>query len=101
MPVKSATVVFTCQCKLTTGITGRSIGRRRRVKLAVKIAVLRVRAIAEIRPQAVKPPAFGGQQLALRLEPRVRVPELRAQEHAAKGLGAAGVDEAGLRFGRA
>jgi hypothetical protein len=49
----------------------------------------------------VKPPAIGRQQLALGLEPGVRVPELRAQEHATKGLGAAGIDEARLRFGRA
>lgn len=46
-------------------------------------------------------PALGRQQLALRFEAGVRVPELRGHDQAAEGLGAAGVDMFGGGLGGA
>ncbi|KAH0373682.1 ribonuclease T2, partial [Aureobasidium melanogenum] len=45
-----------------------SVGRRCRIVLSVQVAVLGVRAIAEVRPQAVQRPLVGRQQLTLGLE---------------------------------
>ena len=51
--------------------------RRRRVILSVQITVLRVGAVTEIGPQTMKTPSVLRQQLALRFETRICVPELR------------------------
>jgi hypothetical protein len=63
--------------------------------LPVEIAVLSVRTIAEIGPQPMHRPALGREDLPLRLEARVCVPELGRKKQPAIGFGAAGVDVRG------
>lgn len=73
----------------TVGQAVGGVGRRHRVVLARQVAVLRVRAVAEIGPQAVQRPRVGWQELTLRLETRVRLPELRREHQSAERLGTA------------
>ena len=55
------------------------VGARRRVILAAQVAVLGVRAVAEIGPESVDGPALLGKVLALLLETGVDGPELGLQ----------------------
>lgn len=75
--------------------------RRSRIKLPPQITILGIRPITKIRPQPMQSPAVTRQDLALRFESRVRVPELGADEQSAKGFGAAGVDLGGVGLGGA
>ena len=60
-----------------------------------------VRAVAEVGPEAVESPGFGGDELTAGLEACVGVPELGGQEKATVSFGAATVDEVGLGAGGA
>lgn len=71
------------------GRAGRGVWRRGRVVLPAQVAVLRVRAVAEVGPQAVEGPCVLGEDLALGLVARVDVPQLCGQYQAAERLGAA------------
>lgn len=73
-----------------------SVGRRCRVVLSVQVAVLSVRAIAEVRPQAVQRPLIGRQQLTLSFEASVCRPELSREEESSVCFGAARVDDVGV-----
>lgn len=69
--------------------------------MAVQIAILSERAVAEIRPEAMYGPGGGWDQLTLAFEAGVRIPELGLEDEAAEGLGAAGIGCEGVCFGRA
>jgi len=57
--------------------------------------------VAEIGPETVQGPGIFGQQLPRRLVPGVGIPELGAQDQAAKGLCATGIDLQRVCLGRA
>jgi hypothetical protein len=69
------------------------------IELAAEIAVLSIRAIAEVRPKAMQGPGSRWDQLTLALKASVCVPELGLEEKAAEGLRAAGIGCEGVCFG--
>ena len=85
------------------GAVGEAVGRIRRgdrVVLALQVAVLSVRAVAEVGPQAVQCPCVGGQLLAFGFESCPCRPELCEEDEPTVRLGAAGVDLGGIGAGR-
>lgn len=65
----------------------------------LQIAVLREGTIAEVRPETVQCPCVLGQELTLGFETGVGIPELRAEDEAAVGFGAAGVSDVWVGVG--
>lgn len=79
----------------------RGVGRRDRVVLAREVAVLRVGAVAVVRPKTMNGPRVAGQPLSVGFPARVCVPELGGEHEAAVGLLAAGVDQRRIGLGGA
>jgi len=77
------------------GPVGQAVGRVRgwdRIVLSRQVAVLRVASVAKIRPQTVCGPMRLRLKLPLGFKAGVCIPELGAQDQAAKSLNAARVD---------
>lgn len=82
-------------------LSGGGVGGRGRVVLTAEVAVLGVRAVAEVGPQTVNSPRVGGQLLALGFKTSVSIPELSRQYKSTKSFGAASVDLVGVCSARA